>query len=167
MTGVKSWCDWCLAGRWAVQAVEPFSLGAYRSSEAAMTAAEAHQQLIRDRCARARERVPNAGDVSVAELLLPHAADFNADLVVMGGCGHPPANGFVFGGVTRTMFTSMTVLVLMPHSARPGRPPRAEMVFRPPIALGRVVAAAVAATSRAPAAAPSGNAMPHGSRPSP
>lgn len=44
----------------AVHAVQPFSLGAYLSSEAAMTAAEAKQQLIRERCARARERVHSA-----------------------------------------------------------------------------------------------------------
>lgn len=62
-----------------------------------------------------RMLVPNAVDASVAELLLSHAADFNADLVVMGGYGHPRANEFVLGGVTRTMLTSMTVPVLMSH----------------------------------------------------
>lgn len=44
----------------AVHAVEPLSLGACLSSEAAMTAAEANQHLNRERCARARERVHSA-----------------------------------------------------------------------------------------------------------
>lgn len=62
-----------------------------------------------------RMLMPNAVDASVAELLLSHAADLNADLVVMGGYGHPRANEFVLAGVTRTMLTSMTVPVLMSH----------------------------------------------------
>lgn len=62
-----------------------------------------------------RMLVPNAVDASVAELLLSHAADTNADLVVMGGYGHPRAYELVLGGVTRTMLKSMTVPVLMSH----------------------------------------------------
>lgn len=62
-----------------------------------------------------RMLVPNAVDASVAELLLSHAADTNADLIVMGGYGHPRAYELVLGGVTRTMLASMTVPVLMSH----------------------------------------------------
>jgi nucleotide-binding universal stress UspA family protein len=54
-------------------------------------------------------------DVPVAEALLSHAADTDADLIVMGGYGHARAWELVLGGVTRTMLASMTVPVLMSH----------------------------------------------------
>jgi nucleotide-binding universal stress UspA family protein len=54
-------------------------------------------------------------DASVAETLLSRAADIDADLVVMGGYGHPRAWELVLGGVTRTMLQTMTVPVLMSH----------------------------------------------------
>ncbi len=54
-------------------------------------------------------------DASVAETLLSRAADVDADLVVMGGYGHPRAWELVLGGVTRTMLQTMTVPVLMSH----------------------------------------------------
>ena len=62
-----------------------------------------------------RMLVPNVVDASVAELLLSHAADTNADLIVMGGYGHPRGYELVLGGVTRTMLESMTVPVLLSH----------------------------------------------------
>lgn len=62
-----------------------------------------------------RMLVPNAVDASIAELLLSHAADMQADLIVMGGYGHTRALEMVLGGVTRTMLRSMTVPVLMSH----------------------------------------------------
>lgn len=70
-----------------------------------------------------RMLVPNAVDAPVAELLLSHAADTGADLVVMGGYGHPRAYEFVLGGVTRTVLASMTVPVLMSHCAGRGARP--------------------------------------------
>ncbi len=54
-------------------------------------------------------------DVSVAEALLSHAADFGADLVVSGGYGHSRAWELALGGVTRTLLKSMTVPVLLSH----------------------------------------------------
>lgn len=54
-------------------------------------------------------------DVPVAETLLSHAADTQADLIVMGGYGHARAWELALGGVTRTMLKSMTVPVLMSH----------------------------------------------------
>lgn len=54
-------------------------------------------------------------DASVGESLLSHAADVDADLIVMGGYGHPPAWALVLGGVTRSMLQTMTVPVLMSH----------------------------------------------------
>jgi len=48
-------------------------------------------------------------------LLLSQAADFGADLIVMGAWGHARLQEFVLGGVTRTMLEAMTVPVLMSH----------------------------------------------------
>lgn len=54
-------------------------------------------------------------DAPIAEALLSHAADVDADLIVMGGYGHPRAWELMLGGVTRTLLQSMTVPVLMSH----------------------------------------------------
>jgi nucleotide-binding universal stress UspA family protein len=47
--------------------------------------------------------------------ILSVAADESLDLLVMGGYGHSRMQETVFGGVTREMFRSMTVPVLMSH----------------------------------------------------
>ncbi|MCP3468032.1 universal stress protein [Bradyrhizobium sp. CCGUVB23] len=47
--------------------------------------------------------------------ILSIAADEGLDLLVMGGYGHSRLQETVFGGVTREMFRSMTVPVLMSH----------------------------------------------------
>ncbi len=49
------------------------------------------------------------------ELLLSQAADFSADLIVMGAYSRPRVSAFVWGGVTQVMLSSMTVPVLMSH----------------------------------------------------
>jgi nucleotide-binding universal stress UspA family protein len=47
--------------------------------------------------------------------ILSIAADETLDLLIMGGYGHSRLQETVFGGVTREMFRSMTVPVLMSH----------------------------------------------------
>ncbi|MHA6882030.1 universal stress protein [Ralstonia pseudosolanacearum] len=54
-------------------------------------------------------------DVAIGEMLLSRAADFNADLIVMGAYGHSRLRELVLGGVTRTLLNTMTVPVLMSH----------------------------------------------------
>jgi nucleotide-binding universal stress UspA family protein len=49
------------------------------------------------------------------ELMLSMAADFNADLMVMGCYGHSRGHELVLGGATRTVLQSMTLPVLMSH----------------------------------------------------
>ena len=49
------------------------------------------------------------------EWLLSRAADFAADVVVMGGYGHARMREIVLGGMTRTILKTMTVPVLMSH----------------------------------------------------
>ncbi len=55
------------------------------------------------------------GDIDVADIILSHAADTGTDFIVMGGYGHSRLREFVLGGVTRSIFHSMTVPVLMSH----------------------------------------------------
>jgi nucleotide-binding universal stress UspA family protein len=63
------------------------------------------------------ERMLRSGtpDIAVAEALLSHATDIDADLIVMGGYGHTRLWELVLGGVTRTMLETMTIPVLMSH----------------------------------------------------
>jgi nucleotide-binding universal stress UspA family protein len=46
---------------------------------------------------------------------LSYAADSATDFMVMGGYGHSRLREFVLGGVTRSIFQSMTVPVLLSH----------------------------------------------------
>jgi nucleotide-binding universal stress UspA family protein len=57
----------------------------------------------------------SGGKIDVADALLSHAADSGADLMVMGGYGHSRLREFVLGGVTRSIFESMTLPVLLSH----------------------------------------------------
>ena len=52
---------------------------------------------------------------SAASMLLSHAADLKADLIVMGGYGHSRLREIVLGGTTRRILQTMTVPVLMAH----------------------------------------------------
>ena len=56
-----------------------------------------------------------AEDVDAGSLLLSRAADFGADLIVMGAYSRPRLSEMVLGGVTRLMLESTTVPVLMSH----------------------------------------------------
>ena len=56
-----------------------------------------------------------AGDLSEGEVLLNEAADMSADLIVVGGYGHSRMRELVFGGVTRTLLSTMTMPVLFSH----------------------------------------------------
>ena len=58
--------------------------------------------------AAAQARGSHKADLSVA-------ADSNVGLLAMGGYGHSRLQERILGGVTRAMFESMTVPVLMSH----------------------------------------------------
>ncbi|AXV78494.1 MULTISPECIES: universal stress protein [Ralstonia solanacearum species complex] len=62
-----------------------------------------------------QEATCDGADVMIGELLLSRAADFNADLLVMGAYGRTRLRELILGGVTRTLLASMTVPVLMSH----------------------------------------------------
>ena len=54
-------------------------------------------------------------NLDVANVLLSHSADSDANFIVMGGYGHSRIREFVLGGVTRTVLHSMTTPTLMSH----------------------------------------------------
>ena len=56
-----------------------------------------------------------ADDIAVGDMILSRAADFGADLIVMGVYGHARLREIVLGGATRTLFQSMTAPVFMSH----------------------------------------------------
>lgn len=78
-------------------------------------AAQASVRRTREPSIGERMRRPWTPDAPIAEALLSHAADTDADLIVMGGYGHSRAWELALGGVTRTLLQSMTVPVLMSH----------------------------------------------------
>jgi len=55
---------------------------------------------------------PNA---KTADVLMSHAADTSADLLVLGGYGHSRLRELVLGGVTRSILETMTIPTLMSH----------------------------------------------------
>ncbi len=72
------------------------------------------QHLARHRINVELKRVA-AGGVDIANAILSRAADFGADLIVMGGYGHSRFREFVLGGATRGLVKSMTVPTFMSH----------------------------------------------------
>jgi len=64
---------------------------------------------------KARVERLTADRSNVQGIILSIAADSNIGLLVMGGFGHSRLQERILGGVTRGMFESMTVPVLMSH----------------------------------------------------
>jgi nucleotide-binding universal stress UspA family protein len=56
-----------------------------------------------------------APEIPEGDAILDYAADIGADLIVAGGYGHSRMREFVFGGVTRSLLTEMTVPVFLSH----------------------------------------------------
>ena len=56
-----------------------------------------------------------AGSVDVPTIILNEIADNDIDVLVMGGYGTPSLKQKIFGGVTRTLLSSMIVPVMMSH----------------------------------------------------
>ena len=54
-----------------------------------------------------------ADDIKVSEAILSHAADIDADFMVMGGYGHSRLREYVLGGATRGILASMILPTLM------------------------------------------------------
>jgi nucleotide-binding universal stress UspA family protein len=56
-----------------------------------------------------------SGGIDVGNVLLNHASDRNADLIVMGCYGHTRLRELVLGGATRTLLQTTPVPLLMAH----------------------------------------------------
>lgn len=100
----------------------PFLAQAKRTEVVTVAEADAEVDRFGDRIIRhlARHgvsakfrRIPSAGDI--ANTMLSHAFDTQADLLVMGGYGHSRFREFVLGGATRGILNAMTLPVLMSH----------------------------------------------------
>ena len=59
-------------------------------------------------------RTVSAG-IGIGNTLLSRAADYEANLLVMGAYGHSRVRELLLGGTTRTVLTSMILPVLMSH----------------------------------------------------
>jgi nucleotide-binding universal stress UspA family protein len=94
--------------------VEIVSVTNERGKEDEIEGADIGQHLARHGLKVDVHRISGA-NIDIADALLSHAADSDADLMVMGGYGHSRLREFVLGGVTRSIFESMTVPVLISH----------------------------------------------------
>lgn len=54
-------------------------------------------------------------DYGVGNMILNSATDYGSDLIVMGAYGHSRMRQWIMGGASRTLFSSMTVPVLLSH----------------------------------------------------
>jgi nucleotide-binding universal stress UspA family protein len=94
--------------------IEIVSVTSERGKEDEIEGADIGQHLARHGLKVDVHRI-SRGNIDVADALLSHAADSGADLLVMGGYGHSRLREFVLGGVTRSIFQSMTLPVLLSH----------------------------------------------------
>jgi nucleotide-binding universal stress UspA family protein len=100
-----------LASRVQVLVIEPEDT---QLSDAHLPGADFCEHLARHDI-KAEAKVIPGSDVDAGDLLLSHAADVDANLIVMGAYGHSRLRQLVLGGMTRHMLTHMTVPVLMSH----------------------------------------------------
>ena len=63
----------------------------------------------------AEAREEHVRDIDVGNWLLSRSFDLSTDMIVMGAYGHSPVRERLFGGVTRSLLSQMTVPVLMEH----------------------------------------------------
>jgi len=94
--------------------VEIVMVATERGKQDEIDGADIGQHLARHGLKVNVHRISGAG-IDVGDALLSHAADSGADFMVMGGYGHSRLREFVLGGVTRSIFESMTVPVLISH----------------------------------------------------
>ena len=76
--------------------------------------ADIFEHLARHRLAVELKEIV-APQVKPAKVLLSHATETGADLLVLGGYGHSRLREFVLGGVTRSVLAASTIPALMSH----------------------------------------------------
>ncbi len=73
------------------------------------------QRHLSNHKVRATLRRVHAGTFDVPTVILNEIAENNIDLLVMGGYGTPSLKQKIFGGVTKTLLSSMIVPVILSH----------------------------------------------------
>lgn len=96
------------------EAVTVLSINAERGTQSEQPASDLAHYLARHGV-EAEARAIVAKDPAVGAALLAHAADFGADLIVMGAYGHSRTRELLMGGATRHLLRHMTVPLLMAH----------------------------------------------------
>lgn len=96
------------------KAIEIVTIGERVKGEETMTGGDITDHLQRHGLSVATKNIVTP-DVDVASIILSHAADCSADMLVMGGYGHSRLREFVLGGTTRGILATMTVPTLMSH----------------------------------------------------
>jgi nucleotide-binding universal stress UspA family protein len=82
------------------------------SGQGAEPGADAAAYLARHGVKVAVDRLPSSGQ-SVAAVLSRHAADMDAELMVMGAYGHSRLRERIFGGVTRSILDEPPLPIFM------------------------------------------------------
>ena len=100
----------CEADKVHVVIVDPPSHGASRSDPGGMVS-----QFLARHGARAEIDVLSKTLPRVSDVLMRHALDLDADLIVTGAYGHSRFREAVFGGATRHLLEDATLPVLMAH----------------------------------------------------
>jgi len=94
--------------------IEVVMISNERSKQGEIEGADIGQHLARHGLKVKVNRITR-DSLDVANVLLSHSADTDANFIVMGGYGHSRLREFVLGGVTRTVLHSMTAPTLMSH----------------------------------------------------
>lgn len=98
----------------AAQAVIVIAVNEERGDTGARSSEELINHLARRGIKASVQRLM-ADRANVQGTIISAATDSNIGLLVMGGFGHSRLQERILGGVTREMFESMTVPVLMSH----------------------------------------------------
>ena len=102
-----------LVGPSAKATVLTIAHGRQAQGEGELPNAQVTAHLARHGLQVTATRTVRDGNVSDADVLLNHASDIGADLLVIGGYGRSRAREILLGGVTRDLLRCMTLPVLM------------------------------------------------------
>lgn len=97
------------------QHVRLFGVRGASTDEEVLPAADIASALSRHGVKVEVDDVGSAAGERIGSVLLNHASDVGADLIVMGGYGRSRLREFVFGGASRDILGTMTVPVLLSH----------------------------------------------------
>ena len=97
-----------------LEAADHVSVLTVGTIDSAATAQDLIAYLVRHDVRASHESV-TAGSASTGAILLAHAEQTRADLLVMGAYGHSRLREMILGGATRDVLSAATIPVLMAH----------------------------------------------------